>query len=57
MDFNWKPKYCIKEMVQTKNYKSPEVSIVEISGEQAFAVVSSQVDSNIKSLTVTEEEW
>lgn len=44
-------------MVQTKNYKSPQISIVEISGEQAFAVVSSQVDSNIKSLTVTEEEW
>ena len=44
-------------MVQTKNYKSPQISIVEISGEQAFAVVSSQGDSNIKSLTVTEEEW
>ena len=44
-------------MVQTKNYKSPEVSIVEISGEQAFAVVSSQVDSNIKGLTIYEEEW
>lgn len=44
-------------MVQTKNYKSPEISIVEISGEQAFAVVSSQVDGNIKGLTVNEEEW
>ena len=57
MDFNWKPKYCIKEMVQTKNYKSPEVSIVEISGEQAFAAISSQVDSDIKSLTIYEAEW
>lgn len=45
-------------MVQTKNYKSPEISIVEISGEQAFAAVNgSQVDSNIKSLTIYEEEW
>lgn len=45
-------------MVQTKNYKSPEISIVEISGDQAFAAVnSSQVDSNIKSLEIYEEEW
>lgn len=45
-------------MVQTKNYKSPEISIVEISGDQAFAAVNgSQVDSNIKSLTIYEEEW
>lgn len=45
-------------MVQTKNYKSPEIYIVEISGEQAFAAVNgSQVDSNIKSLTIYEEEW
>ncbi len=45
-------------MVQTKNYKSPEISIVEISGEQAFAAVNgSQVDSNIKSLTIYEEDW
>ncbi len=45
-------------MVQTKNYKSPEISIVEISGEQAFAAVNgSQVDSNIKSLEIYEEEW
>ncbi len=44
-------------MVQTKNYKSPEISIVEISGEQAFAAVNgSQVD-NIKSLEIYEEEW
>ncbi len=45
-------------MVQTKNYKSPEISIVEISGDQAFAAVNgSQVDSNIKSLEIYEEEW
>lgn len=45
-------------MVQTKNHKSPEISIVEISGEQAFAAVNgSQVDSNIKSLEIYEEEW
>ncbi len=45
-------------MVQTKNYKRPEISIVEISGDQAFAAVNgSQVDSNIKSLTIYEEEW
>ena len=44
-------------MVQTKNYKSPEISIVEISGEQAFTAVSSQVDSNIKGLIINEEEW
>lgn len=46
------------EMAQKKNYKSPEISIVEISGDQAFAAVNgSQVDSNIKSLTIYEEEW
>lgn len=46
------------EMLQKQNYKSPEISIVEISGEQAFAAVNgSQVDSNIKSLTIYEEEW
>ena len=45
-------------MVQKKNYKSPEISIVEISGDQAFAAVNgSQVDSNIKSLEIYEEEW
>ena len=45
-------------MVQKKNYKSPEISIVEISGDQAFAAVNgSQVDSNIKDLTIYEEEW
>ncbi len=45
-------------MLQKQNYKSPEISIVEISGEQAFAAVNgSQVDSNIKSLTIYEEEW
>ena len=45
-------------MTQKQNYKSPEISIVEISGEQAFAAVNgSQVDSNIKSLTIYEEEW
>ena len=45
-------------MVQTKKYKSPEISIVEISGDQAFAAVNgSQVDSNIKSLEIYEEEW
>ena len=27
-------------MVQTKDYKSPEISIVEIAGDQAFAVVA-----------------
>lgn len=27
-------------MVQSKNYKSPEISIVEIAGDQAFAVVT-----------------
>lgn len=47
-----------KEMVQKQNYKSPEISIVEISGDQAFAAVNgSQVDSNIKSLEIYEEEW
>ena len=45
-------------MVQKQNYKSPEISIVELSGDQAFAVVNgSQADSNIKSLTIYEEEW
>ena len=44
-------------MIQTKNYKSPEISIVEIAGDQAFAAISSQVDSDIKSLTIYEEEW
>lgn len=45
-------------MLQKQNYKSPEISIVEISVEQAFAAVNgSQVDSNIKSLTIYEEEW
>lgn len=45
-------------MVQTKNYKSPEISIVGISGDQAFAAINgSQVDSNIKSLEIYEEEW
>lgn len=45
-------------MTQKQNYKSPEISIVEISGEQAFAAVNgSQVDSNIKSLEIYEEEW
>lgn len=45
-------------MVQKQNYKSPEISIVEISGDRAFAAVNgSQVDSNIKSLEIYEEEW
>lgn len=43
-------------MIQKQNYKSPEISIVEISGDQAFATVNgSQVD--IKSLTIYEEDW
>lgn len=45
-------------MVQTKNYKSPEISIVEISGDQAFAVVTgSTFQSDIKELEIIEEEW
>ena len=46
------------KMVQKQNYKSPEISIVEISGDQAFAAVNgSQVDSNIEGLTIYEEDW
>lgn len=46
------------EMLQKQSYKSPEISVVKISGDQAFAAVNgSQVDSNIKSLEIYEEEW
>ena len=38
-------------MVQTKDYKSPEISIVEIAGDQAFAVVAgSNFQSDIGTL-------
>ena len=47
-----------KEMVQTKNYKSPEISIIEIAGDQEFAVVAgSNFQSDIKELEIIEEEW
>ena len=45
-------------MIQTKNYKSPEISIVEIAGNQAFAVVAgSNFQSDIKELEIIEEGW
>lgn len=45
-------------MVQTKNYKSPEISIIEIAGDQEFAVVAgSDFQSDIKELEIIEEEW
>lgn len=45
-------------MVQKQNYKSPEISIVELSGDQAFAVVTgSNFQSDIKELEIIEEEW
>lgn len=44
-------------MVQTKDYKSPEISIVEIAGDQAFAVAGSNFQSDIKEFEIIEEEW
>lgn len=45
-------------MVQTKNYKSPEISIIEIAGDQEFAVVAgSDFQSDIKKFEIIEEEW
>ena len=36
-------------MVQKQNYKSPEISIIEIGGDQEFAVVTgSDFQSDIK---------
>ena len=45
-------------MVQTKDYKSTEISIVEIAGDQAFAVVAgSNFQSDIKEFEIIEEGW
>lgn len=45
-------------MVQKQNYKSPEISIVELSGDQAFAVVAgSNFQSDIKEFEIIEEGW
>lgn len=44
-------------MEQTKNYESPEVTVVEILGtEQAFAAGSREC-AGISSLSIEEEEW
>lgn len=39
-------------MEKTQLYESPEISVLEIAGEQAFAT-----SYNIEKLTVEEEEW
>lgn len=45
-------------MIQTKDYKSPEISIIEIAGEQEFAVATgSDFQSDIKEFEIIEEEW
>lgn len=44
-------------MEQTKNYESPEVTVVEILGtEQAFAAGSREC-AGISSFSIEEEEW
>ena len=45
-------------MIQTKNYKSPEISIIKIAGDQEFAVATgSDFQSDIKEFEIIEEEW
>lgn len=46
-------------MEQTKNYESPEVTVVEILGtEQAFAGSTGlQRSVGINALSIEEEEW
>lgn len=45
-------------MKKTQFYESPEISTVEIAGEQAFAVANgSNIEGNISRFEIEEEEW